>query len=92
VREAICDTSPIQYLHQIGFLYLLAEFYTRTVIPPAVANELERGRAVGVDLPDVSALPWLQMETPKGSVDPTTTGLGAGEKEVLALGIQTPGA
>jgi hypothetical protein len=22
VREAICDTSPIQYLHQIGFLHL----------------------------------------------------------------------
>jgi predicted nucleic acid-binding protein len=29
VDEAICDTSPIQYLHQIGFLHLLAEFYTR---------------------------------------------------------------
>jgi predicted nucleic acid-binding protein len=29
VHEAICDTSPIQYLHQIGFLHLLAEFYTR---------------------------------------------------------------
>ena len=26
MREGICDTSPIQYLHQIGFQYLLEEF------------------------------------------------------------------
>jgi len=43
VHEAICDTSPIQYLHQTGFLHFLAEFYTRITIPPAVVDELERG-------------------------------------------------
>jgi predicted nucleic acid-binding protein len=40
VHEAICDTSPIQYLHQIGFLHLLAEFSTHTIVPPAVVDEL----------------------------------------------------
>ena len=57
MREAICDTSPLQYLHQSGFLYLLAEFYAETLIPPAVVSELERGKTIGVDLPDVRALP-----------------------------------
>lgn len=32
-------------LHQIGYLHLLAEFYTRIIVPPAVVEELERGRA-----------------------------------------------
>jgi len=93
VHEAICDTSPLQYLHQIGFLHLLSEFYTQTLIPPAVVSELERGKAIGVDLPDVRALPWLKIQAPEGMDKvPTVADLGAGEKEVLALGMQVPGA
>jgi len=72
---------------------LLAEFYIRTLIPPAVVDELERGRAIGVDLPDARALPWLKIQVPKGLEEaPTAADLGAGEKEVLALGMQFPGA
>jgi predicted nucleic acid-binding protein len=93
VPEAICDTSPIQYLHQIGFLHLLPEFYTRIVVPPAVVDELDQGRAIGIDLPDVHALPWMKIQAPKGLEKvPTATDLGAGEKEVLALGLQIPGS
>jgi uncharacterized protein len=93
VHEAICDTSPIQYLHQTGFLHLLAEFYARIIIPPAVVDELERGRSIGVDLPDVRALPWLTIQAPEG-LDKVLAAadLGAGEKEVLALGTEVPGA
>ena len=92
-REAVCNTSPIQYLHQAGLLHLLAEFYSRTLVPPAVARELERGRAVGVDLPDMGALPWMTIQAPEGlDKVPTAADLGAGEKEVLALGLQVPGA
>ena len=92
MHEAICDASPIQYLHQTGFLHLLAEFYTRITIPPAVVDELERGRSIGVDLPDVRALPWLTIQAPEG-LDKVLAAadLGAGEKEVLALGTQVPG-
>ena len=93
MHDAICDSSPIQYLHQIGFLHLLSEFYTRTIIPPAVVDELERGRAIGVDLPDVRTLPWLTIQAPEGlDKVPTLADLGPGEKEVLALGMQVPGA
>ena len=56
-------------------------------------DELERGIAVGVDLPDVRALPWLTIQAPQGLDKlPTAADLGAGEKEVLALGMQLPGA
>ncbi len=63
------------------------------MIPPAVVEELERGKAMGVDLPAVRELPWLAIQAPEG-LDrvPTAADLGAGEKEVLALGIQIPGA
>ena len=67
------------------------EFYTRTLVPPAVARELELGRALGVDLPDIGALPWVKIQTPEGlDKVPTVADLGAGEKEVLALGLQVP--
>ena len=93
MHEAICDTSPIQYLHQIDFLHLLAEFYTQTLVPPAVVGELDRGKAIGVDLPDIRALPWMKIQAPEGlDKVPTAADLGAGEKEVLALGMQVPGA
>ena len=48
---------------------------------------------MGVDLPAVRELPWLAIQAPEG-LDrvPTAADLGAGEKEVLALGIQIPGA
>jgi predicted nucleic acid-binding protein len=55
-------------------------------------DELDRGRAFGVDLPDIRALPWLTIQAPEG-LDKVSTAadLGAGEKEVLALGMQVPG-
>ena len=56
-------------------------------------SELERGQGIGVDLPDVRALPWLKIQAPQGMDKvPTVAGLGAGEKDVLALGLQRPGA
>jgi len=82
VLEAICDTSPIQYLHQIGFLHLLRDFYTRTLIPPAVVDELERGRAMGIDLPEVRALSWIKIQSPEGLDQvPTAADLDAGRRK-----------
>lgn len=79
-REAVCNTSPIQYLHQTGLLHLLAEYYSRTLIPPAVAHELERGRAIGINLPEIEALPWVKIQPPEGlDKVPTEADLGAGE-------------
>ena len=87
----MCDASPIQYLYQTGLLHLLGELYARVIIPPAVVLELERGKAIGVALPDVRSLPWIEIRTPEGMHRvPPVADLGAGEREVLALGLQVP--
>ena len=68
---------------------MLARFYARTIIPPSVALELERGKAMGILLPDVHSLSWIEIRKPE-SMDrvPDVATLGAGEKEVLALGLE----
>jgi uncharacterized protein len=68
---------------------LLNEFYNGILIPPAVVRELDEGKALGVDLPNIDALPWIKIQAPErldrvlGADD-----LGAGEREVLAFGVE----
>jgi len=72
---------------------LLDKLYGRVLVPPAVVNELLRGREGGIDLPHLERLPWISVESPEGlDKVPTAAELGAGEKEVLALAIQRPGS
>lgn len=59
--EVICNTSPIHYLHQLGLLYLLQVLAGRVIVPSAVVDGLAEGRALGVDLPDVSTLDWITI-------------------------------
>jgi uncharacterized protein len=48
---------------------------------------------MGIDLPEIRALPWVKIRAPEElDMAPTAADLGAGEKEVLALGMQVPGA
>lgn len=69
----------------------MPEFYSCVFIPPAVVRELERGKSLGVDLPDIGSLPWVKIQAPEGlGRVSTVTDLGSGEKEVLALGLQLP--
>ncbi len=42
--SVIADTSPLQYLHQIGCLGLLADLFQRVIVPDGVAQEIQRGR------------------------------------------------
>jgi predicted nucleic acid-binding protein len=87
----ICNTSPLQYLHQLGLLEILPALAGQVSIPPAVHREIAVGRAAGVDLPDLDALPWIRIRAPR-----TTPALrlvhdlGPGEAEVLALALESP--
>jgi len=91
VPEVICDVSPIQYLHQVGLLDLLRLRYGAITIPTAVAAELREGTLRRVDLPAVEALDWMRIRQPAGGLLlPIIADLGAGEREVLALGTETP--
>jgi len=80
--EVICNTSPLQYLHQIRLLHVLPALAKSVVVPPAVIDELAVGRAVGVDVPEVQSLPWVSVRMPKGvSALPLVSDLGPGEAE-----------
>ena len=78
--EVICNTSPLQYLHQLDLLDVLQAFTDHIIVPPAVVHELAAGRAQGVNLPDPSALQWETVRQPVSTpVLPLVTDLGPGE-------------
>lgn len=87
--DLICDTSPIQYLHQLGLLQILPALGERVLVPPAVVDELAVGRSLGVNLPDVEGLDWVTVRRPISEVAlPLVTHLGPGETEVLMLALE----
>lgn len=89
MSEIICDTSPIQYLHQIGQLTLLSRLAGNVIVPFHVVQELEMGRNLGVNLPDIRALSWITVRTPLSvAALPLVKDLGPGETQVLALALE----
>jgi uncharacterized protein len=89
--EVICNTSPLQYLYQLGHLDLLPQLLGRVVVPRAVIDELAVGRAAGVALPDPTTLLWAVIQWPVSEKAlPLITDLGPGESEVLMLGLERP--
>ncbi|MGZ8219184.1 hypothetical protein [Methylomagnum sp.] len=61
MSEIICNTSPLQYLHQLGQLSLLERLVGKMIVPTAVVLELAEGKRRGVDVPDPAALPWVSL-------------------------------
>jgi predicted nucleic acid-binding protein len=91
--KAICDTSPLQYLHQLELLHVLPALTEGVIVPPAVVDELATGRALGVNLPDVTELDWVSVRHPLSAAAlPLVTDLGPGEAEVLLLALELPEA
>jgi len=89
--KAICDTSPLQYLHQLELLHILAALTEGVIVPPAVVDELATGRALGVNLPDVAQLDWVSVRHPiSAAALPLVTDLGPGETQVLMLALELP--
>ena len=91
--EVISDTSPLQYLHQLGLLHLLPALAGRIVVPTSVESELLVGRDLGVDLPDPARLDWVEICRPNSRPAlPLVNDLGPGETETLMLALERPGA
>ena len=91
MRDVICNTSPLQYLHQAELLRLLPELFGSVQVPSAVNAELEEGKRRGVNLPDLATVPWMTVRSVRDrTLLPLVTSLGSGEKEVLGLGLETP--
>jgi predicted nucleic acid-binding protein len=88
--DVVCDTSPIQYLHQLGLLHILPTLAERVIVPPAVVTELATGRALGIDLPDLTTLDWVLVRRPTSEPAlPLINDLGPGETQVLMLALES---
>ena len=91
--DVICNTSPLQYLHQVGVLELLPALAGQVCVPEAVVAELREGQRRNVLLPTLEELSWLTVQPVRDrTLLPLVTHLGDGEKEVLALGLETEDA
>ena len=89
MKNVICNTSPLQYLHQLQLLELLESLYGHIIIPNEVREELEAGNLLGVDVPNIQSYDWISIQQPRSCAAlPLITDLGAGEKAVLALGLE----
>src|SRR5918992_2705088 len=90
-QEAISNTSPLLYLHQVSQLELLYKLYGRVLIPPAVREEVIIGAERGIATPNVDQIPWLEIRTPVDmTLLPMVTDLGVGEAEAIALALASP--
>ena len=88
--EVICNTSPLQYLHQIGQLDLLPKLVEAIIVPTAVVDELAEGRRQSVDVPTPQTLPWIDVRAPSSrQVVRLVADLGPGETEVLLLALES---
>ncbi|TFH52694.1 MAG: DUF3368 domain-containing protein [Methanothrix sp.] len=91
--EAICNTSPLQYLHQIGQLSIISALAGSIIVPPAVLVELDAGIAKGLDLPQPENLKWVRIQAPiSAKAASLITDLGPGESQVLMLALEMPGS
>lgn len=92
MAEAISNTSPIQYLYQLGHLDLLRKLCGSIIVPPAVVEEFAAGRALGVSLPDPATIEWIKVRRPTSErALPLVRDMGPGEAQVLMLGLETLG-
>ena len=93
MAEVICNTSPLQYLHQIDQLEILPALAGKVLVPQAVVEELAEGAERGVNLPDLGKLFWVEVRSPAAALaQPLVTNLGPGETQVLMLTLEIPGS
>lgn len=90
-RKVIINTSPLQYLHQLGLIGILETLYSKIYIPFEVVEELDNGRAEGIDLPDLKDLRFVEiLEAKPVHAIKLSRDLGKGETAVILHGLEHP--
>jgi hypothetical protein len=93
LADVIVNTSPLQYLHQVGQLDLFPKLFGRIIVPEAVIAEIAAGRRLGVSLPIPEALGWIDRRSPASPVGGLLSwDIGSGESAVLSLALEHPGS
>jgi len=91
MREVVSNTSPLLYLHRIGVLDWLPEFFGEIRVPGAVVHELNESRLRGYSVPDLEECSWGRIVDPQ-SVPPEwfALDLGPGELAAVSLALENP--
>lgn len=85
----IVNTSPLFYLHRLGCLNILEKLYGEIVIPGAVVDELNEGKKVGEDVPEITNYKWIKVkDVTIPAFIKIISDLGQGEAEILALACE----
>lgn len=84
----VCNTSPIYYLHKIGRLQILHSLFAEISIPVAVVRELDEGKRLGYNAPDVRDYSWIKQHSVNIPEELNSLGIGSGETEAIALALQ----
>jgi len=84
--DVVSNTTPLQYLHQIGLLDVLPRLFGSILVPSAVAGEIAAGVKIGVELPDIPSLDWVEVREVAPSPWPVPRDIHRGEAEAIALG------
>ncbi|HXR07519.1 MAG TPA: DUF3368 domain-containing protein [Candidatus Acidoferrum sp.] len=93
MADVIVNTSPLQYLHQVGQFDLFRKLFGRIIVPDAVAAEIAAGRQLGLSLPEPKATEWIDLRSPASpAAGLLSWELGAGESAVLSLALENPGS
>lgn len=82
----VADTSPLNYLIQIGCESLLPELYTRVIVPAAVLAELGDPSAPSVVGQWLLRVPeWIDVKTTSSAPDTALAALDPGEQQAIQL-------
>lgn len=86
----VADTSPINYLVQSGYVWILPKLFGQVLVPHAVIAELKHPRAPAEVRAFVNAPPsWLQCMRVSCLDAGLPPSLGDGEREAISLAIET---
>jgi predicted nucleic acid-binding protein len=82
----VADTSPINYLIQIGCVNLLYRLYSEIIVPASVLEELQHSGAPDAVRGWAAGLPgWVRVVSPSVPADSTLEALGPGEREAIQI-------
>lgn len=85
----IADTSPLNYVVQLGLLAEFQSLYGNVVLPRAVFQELQNARAPHLVRKWAAQLPeWVQVREPRLNDPSLPHHLGAGEREAISLAVE----
>jgi len=92
-KKVFLNTSPIQYIHQLGLIRIVKELFGKVYVPAEVCQELNRGREEGIELPNLEGMDFIEIMEPKAiSFSKLVRDLGKGETAVILLGLENPGS